>query len=81
MTLFFRHIHFLASRTVYFNSRCSYLFAHADREHMLPLAEDPRAYAECSLLVLLAHHVESLGGEDKASMDEAIKICGLLIDG
>jgi hypothetical protein len=80
VALFLRYIHFLTARTVDFDSRGSYLFAHADWKSMLTFAKDSWANAECAFLVLISHYCQTLWGDYVSRMDEPIDVCGLLID-
>ena len=80
MTFLLREVDFLALGTVDLDPGGADVLAHANREHVAPLAQHPRAHSEHPLSILVAHEGEALGSDDEAGVDQPVDVGGLLVD-
>ena len=75
-----RNVDVLAAGTVHLHPTGGQLFAHSDRQHVLPLAQDARARAEVPKHELLLHHGQAPRRQNKASVDQAVEVHCRLVD-
>ena len=80
MALLLGNIDLLASRTVYFDSTRTDLFAHPDWQSRVPVTQDPRTHSKGSFHELLFHDGQTLRSDDVASMDKAVDVGGFLVN-
>ena len=67
-------VHILAPGAVHLYSRSGQLLRYTNWQDILSVAQDSWADAECSLLELLSHFVQTVWGQDEPSMDDSIQV-------
>ena len=73
-------VHIVTPRTIHLDSWSGQLLWDTNREHMLPLTQDPRTSAESPLHELFSHLCEAVRRKDKSSVDDAVEVHCWLID-